>query len=116
MILKHISCYLLLSLLLVSFAWSQERAAHPAKKFVARQALVIGNADYDYAGRLRNPVNDAKAIGSTLKKLGFKVKVVTNANRRIMEAAIRQLGVQRLAMTHRLAAGINQLSSASTIP
>ena len=92
MILKHLSFYLLLSLLLVSFAWSQERATHPAKKFVTRQALVIGNADYAHAGKLRNPVNDARAIGSTLKRLGFKVKIVTDANRRIMEAAIHQLG------------------------
>ena len=89
MILKHLSFYLLLSLLLVSFAWSQERAARPAKEFVARQALVIGNAAYSHAGRLRNPVNDAKAIGSTLKRLGFKVKIVTDANQRKMETAIR---------------------------
>ncbi len=92
MIFKHLSSYLLLSLLLVSFAWSQERAARPAKEFVARQALVIGNAAYSHAGKLRNPVNDAKAIGSTLKRLGFKVKIVTDANQRKMETAIREFG------------------------
>ncbi len=85
-------CYLLISLLIIPLAWSQERAARPAKEFVARQALVIGNADYAYAGRLRNPVNDAKAIGSTLKELGFEVRVITDANRRKMETAIRQFG------------------------
>ena len=89
---KHLICSLLISLLFVPWGWSQKRAIRPAKEFADRQALVIGNADYAYAGRLRNPVNDAKAIGSTLKNLGFKVKVVTDANRRKMETAIRQFG------------------------
>ena len=31
-----------------------------------RQALVIGNSDYAYAGMLANPVNDANTIGKTL--------------------------------------------------
>ncbi len=90
--LKRLTGFFLLVLFLTTPAWSQERAARPAKEFVARQALVIGNSDYAYAGRLRNPVNDAKAIGSTLKSLGFKVRIITDANRRKMEMAIRQFG------------------------
>ncbi len=39
-----------------------------------RLALVIGNSDYQYAPKLRNPANDAKAIIAELKKLGFEVQ------------------------------------------
>jgi hypothetical protein len=45
-----------------------------------RVALVIGNADYK-GERLSNPVNDAASIANTLKRLGFTVDMVTNANR-----------------------------------
>jgi len=41
-------------------------------------ALVIGNEEYSNATNLRNPVNDANAISSTLKQLGFKVYKYTN--------------------------------------
>src|SRR5262245_34913538 len=34
-------------------------------------ALIIGNARYRYAGRLKNPVNDARAIGDAFRRLGF---------------------------------------------
>jgi hypothetical protein len=44
---------LLVSVLLVPLAWSQERAIRPASSeasSVTRQALVIGNSEYEYAG------------------------------------------------------------------
>jgi len=44
--------------------------------------------------RLLNPVNDAKDMAYTLKKLGFKVTLKTNANQRTMERAIRDFGKQ----------------------
>jgi len=58
---------------------------------VAKSALVIGNSSYKSA-RLLNPVNDAKDMAYTLKKLGFKVTLKTNANQRTMERAIRDFG------------------------
>jgi len=36
-----------------------------------RYAYVIGNTDYQYLPRLRNPSNDAIAIASSLKQVGF---------------------------------------------
>jgi tetratricopeptide (TPR) repeat protein len=36
-----------------------------------RIALVIGNSAYAYAGDLRNPANDAKAIAGVLRRVGF---------------------------------------------
>ena len=61
-------CSLLLNLLIASVAWSKERAIRPVAEAVnpnIRQALVIGNSEYEHAGRLRNPVNDAKAKANT---------------------------------------------------
>jgi hypothetical protein len=57
-----------------------------------RQALVIGNSEYRHAGRLRNPMNDARAIGSTLQQLGFEVTTLVDADQRKMERAIRDFG------------------------
>ncbi len=36
-----------------------------------RVALVIGNSDYRSAARLSNPLNDARAIAASLRRLGF---------------------------------------------
>ena len=52
-----------------------------------KQALVIGNAAYPSAP-LKNPVNDAIAMQSALKKLGFDVTMVQNVDLPHMEAAI----------------------------
>ena len=97
MIAKLLPLCCLVSVLLAPCAWSQERAIRLATSKAssgARQALVIGNSEYEYAGRLRNPVNDAKAIGSTLKRFGFKVTTLTNADQRKMERSIKQFGRQ----------------------
>ena len=44
-----------------------------------RLAFIVGNADYDAAPDLANPVNDATAMSDALKRLGFKVTLLTNA-------------------------------------
>ena len=82
MIRKILTCCLLITVL-VPLAWSQQRAIRPVAGAVdpnIRQALVIGNSEYRHAGRLRNPVNDARAIGSTLQQLGFEVKTLLDAD------------------------------------
>ena len=97
MIDKLLTCYLLVSVLLVSRAWSQDRAVRPATSRAstgARQALAIGNSEYEYAGRLRNLVNDDRAMGSTLQQLGFKVNTLTKTNQHQIERSIEQLGRQ----------------------
>ncbi|WP_198599266.1 caspase family protein [Vibrio sp. 10N.261.55.A7] len=53
-----------------------------------RQALIIGNANYQI-GALKNPVNDAKALAGSLEKLGFSVTLLTDADKRKMQQAIR---------------------------
>ncbi len=52
-----------------------------------RVALVIGNASYKEAP-LRNPVNDARDMATTLEGLGFEVIRVENASKEEMERAI----------------------------
>jgi hypothetical protein len=46
----------------------------------SRVALVIGNSVYQNVSALPNPVNDASDISDSLKRLGFDVKTLTNAN------------------------------------
>src|ERR1700754_3781241 len=46
-----------------------------------RVALVIGNNDYKNVPKLQTAVNDARAMGDTLKKLGFSVMVAENQTR-----------------------------------
>lgn len=47
----------------------------PALARDRRVALLIGNGAYQHAPRLSNPVNDAEALGATLRGLGFAVTV-----------------------------------------
>ena len=97
MIRKQLICYLLMTLLFVPIAWSQERAIRPANQQSnadVRQALVVGNSTYTSAGMLRNPVNDARAISNTLSQLGFEVTTITNADQQEMEQSIRDFGKQ----------------------
>jgi uncharacterized caspase-like protein len=61
------------SLSLLAFA----QPAHAER----RVALVIGNNDYKNVPKLQKAVNDARAMGDTLKKLGFSVMVAENQNR-----------------------------------
>ncbi len=52
-----------------------------------RRALVIGNSKYDF-GPLKNPANDARAIGEELKRTGFDVVVGLDLPRKQMLEAI----------------------------
>ena len=98
---KYPTIFILLLMLVVPTTWAQERAIRPANAkseslevSETRRALVIGNSDYEYVGMLRNPVNDANAIGNALKQLGFEVTTVTDANQKKMERSIRDFGKQ----------------------
>lgn len=58
-----------------------------------RTALVIGNSRYKDAP-LKNPANDAGAIGDNLKKMGFSVIPLLDTGKAAMENAIRSYGEQ----------------------
>jgi len=49
-----------------------------------RVALVIGNDRYESLPSLQKAVNDARAMGDTLTRLGFEVLRLENAPRRTM--------------------------------
>jgi hypothetical protein len=52
-----------------------------------RRALVIGNSSYRFAP-LRNPANDARALGEELGRMGFEVTATFDLPRKEMMAAI----------------------------
>lgn len=56
-------------------------------------ALIIGNGAYRQAP-LRNPVNDAQAVASALKSIGFNVIQIENATQREMLEALREFSHQ----------------------
>jgi hypothetical protein len=56
-----------------------------------KHALVIGNSHYDSVP-LRNPVNDASDMASTLKRVGFDVDLKLDVDQVGMEDAIRSFG------------------------
>ena len=79
-------------LLLALPRWGRAQSALLAQPKVA---LVLGNSKYKEAP-LRNPANDARAIGEALKAMGFAVTVKLDAGRSEMAAAT-QAYVQELA-------------------
>jgi uncharacterized caspase-like protein len=70
--------------------WAVSAHAQIARE-EARVALVIGNATYRESP-LRNPVNDARAMATTLRELGFTVLAHENASKRTMETAVIEFG------------------------
>jgi hypothetical protein len=55
-------------------------------------ALVVGVSNYEHAGRLANPLNDANDMAAMLKRLGFDVETLLDPNRSALEAAARRYG------------------------
>jgi uncharacterized caspase-like protein len=67
-----------------------EQSADSEKK--SRLALVIGNGHYpDASAPLNQPINDARALTSTLRQSGFDVDVVEDASKDDMQRAIGRL-------------------------
>src|SRR5713101_7989098 len=74
-------CLALLSVVLTSSAWSQQRAA--------RLALVIGNASYPNATTpLSTTIADARALAEELRRSGFDVDLKMNVGKVDMQSAI----------------------------
>ncbi len=56
-----------------------------------RVALLIGNSSYQSAP-LTNPPNDVRVMETALKRVGFKVQKVLNANQNQLKRAVRDFG------------------------
>lgn len=84
-------------LLFLAFVSAPARAADSPQKF----ALLIGNAQYDYAP-LQNPENDATDLARLLEGLGFQVTLVRNGPRQAMLDAVKRhaarIGPQALSL------------------
>ena len=63
-----------------------------ATAYNKRIALVIGNADYTATSKLKNTLNDAKAMTATLKSLGFEVISIENGTYETIKNAIYAFG------------------------
>ncbi|MDF1826516.1 MAG: SUMF1/EgtB/PvdO family nonheme iron enzyme [Verrucomicrobiales bacterium] len=55
-----------------------------------KQALVIGNSEYLHARPLANPGNDATAMATLLRQIGFEVTFRIDADLRSMRGALRE--------------------------
>jgi hypothetical protein len=75
---------------LIGFCMAWLIASSPA--MAQRVALVIGNAAYQSAASLTNPVADARGVSAALRRLGFSVDLVTDGTRRAKEEALRRFG------------------------
>jgi uncharacterized caspase-like protein len=67
-----------------------------------RVALVVGNAGYQAAPALANPLNDARDVAAALKGAGFRVIEALDADKRKLDGALRafadQLGKADVAL------------------
>lgn len=80
-------CAVVAGIILLGTVHSEEAAAEQ------RLALVIGNAVYSFSP-LKNPVNDASDMATTLQKLGFTVILKKNVSLREMEQSIKDFGAR----------------------
>lgn len=70
----------------------KSNAPEASKVYNNRIALVIGNGDYAATSKLRNTLNDAKAMSTTLKNLGFDVTTIENGTYETIKNAIYAFG------------------------
>jgi Caspase domain len=81
---------MLLTLTAAPADWGVQLAG-PGPAGERRIALVIGNSHYEMSP-LTNPVNDARAMSDTLRRLGFEVTTLLDATEKQMVEAVRQFG------------------------
>ncbi len=73
----------------------------PTSAMAERVALIFGNSEYTHATSLNNPANDASDVAGALRKVGFEVDVVLDANHSSMRRALRAF--QRKALGSQVA-------------
>lgn len=72
-----------LSLAILALGFAMTAPAQAAK----RVALLVGNGAYENVPRLQTAVNDARALGGALRRLGFSVTIAENQSRRALSEA-----------------------------
>jgi uncharacterized caspase-like protein len=86
MLKRHLPSLLLPVLVVAVLALSVRAHAQ------TRIALVIGNSAYQKVANLANPAHDARDISESLKRLGFTVNTVTDADFDGFRRALRDFG------------------------
>src|SRR3954447_26138643 len=76
--------------LILPVATPAQQASQPERRI----ALVIGIGAYQSAPALANPVNDARAVGDSLRRLSFEVDEVYDPDTRRLTRAVREFGVK----------------------
>src|SRR5262245_24811991 len=64
-------------------------AAGPCLAQGKRVALVIGNSEYKFTGKLGNPRNDAADMAEVMRKLGFSVLEGRDLDKAAMDRTVR---------------------------
>ena len=82
-----------LAILVIALGFSCSAATADVPKPGKRIALVIGIDAYQHADHLRNPVNDARAVGGALRALDFEVTELFDPDERRMAEGIREFGI-----------------------
>ena len=72
-----------------AWIWAQSEGTVKLLK-APKVALVVGNGKYKDAPELKNPPNDAKAMGAALKGAGFEVTMKLDTGREELVSAIRE--------------------------
>lgn len=76
-------------MLVLVAVWASTSPALAAEGRAERRvALVIGNDDYSKVPKLEKAVSDGKTFAAEMKRAGFEVTLLSNANRRTMNDAI----------------------------
>jgi len=75
--------------LLLSLSLLLSPALDAYEEVLPRYALIIGNANYKFAP-LKNPVNDASDMASTLRKLRYTTTIALNQNPEEMRKSVKQ--------------------------
>ncbi len=76
----------LVGLLVLGVAWICVNPAQGATE--SRAALIIGNDAYEFLPPLQNAANDARALDTRLRQLGFETILKVNADGRTLNRAI----------------------------
>lgn len=83
-----------LPFLIIAMLVALPPATHAAPEKERRIALVIGISAYENAPHLANPVNDARAIGDSLRRLKFDVTELYDPDFRALNRGIRAFGIR----------------------
>lgn len=73
-------------------SWVLSAFANMSASAEGRKALVIGNAGYETAQPLANPVRDARDVADALRRVGFSVRLLTDGRLADLTDAVQAFG------------------------